>query len=258
MKKIIAILCLLLMPLTASAVANQILFQKRPSDGSAGYDAYLLFAPPSNGFMMFDPSINEPRYFITGTGLNCDSATTVCSVTVNYADIASKPDLSVYATNTSVAAAVSGKQSTVTLTTTGTGAATFNSGTGALNIPTPNSATPFNYGAPTAKTVAVSTAYQAADVTKAAVVTISPSCQNATTVLASSACTLQVRQSATAGLTCSNGTVASTWTSTVQLGLVFTQTSGSPFDVKLPIGGYFILCATSGTFTLSAVEQSAG
>lgn len=120
------------------------------------------------------------------------------------------------------------------------------------------SAAQFNFSAPAARTIALSTAYQAADNTKAAITTISPSCQNATTVLASSACTLQVRQSSTAGLTCNTGTVSMTWTSTVQLGLVFTQSSGSPFDVKLPIGGYMILCPSAGTFTIAAVEQTAG
>lgn len=116
----------------------------------------------------------------------------------------------------------------------------------------------FNFSTPSAKTVAASTAYQAADPTKAAIVTMTPSCTNATTILASSACTLQVRQSASSGLTCSTGTVLLTWTSTVNLGLVFTAGNGFPVDVKLPIGGYFIVCPTAGTFTLSAVEQSAG
>lgn len=116
----------------------------------------------------------------------------------------------------------------------------------------------FNFSDPATRTIAVSTAYQATNTAKAAIVSASVSCQNATTVLASSACTLQVRQSPTSGLTCSTGTVAKTWTSTVQLGLVFTQTSGSPLEVHVPIGGYFILCPTSGTFTIAASEQSAG
>ncbi len=127
-----------------------------------------------------------------------------------------------------------------------------------LNKPTIPTATPFNFGVPTTRTIAVSTVYQATDTTKADILTLSPSCQNVTSVVASSACTLQVRQASAAGLTCSTGTVTQTWTSLVNLGLVFTQTSGSPLDVKLPIGGYFILCPTAGTFTISAVEQSAG
>lgn len=116
----------------------------------------------------------------------------------------------------------------------------------------------FNFGQPTARTLAFSTAYQATDPTRAAILTASAACTNATTLLASSACTLQVRQSATAGLTCSTGTVTMTWTSTVQLGLVFTQTSGAPMDIKIPVAGYFIVCPTAGTFTLSTVEQTMG
>jgi hypothetical protein len=116
----------------------------------------------------------------------------------------------------------------------------------------------FDFGAPVARTLSVSTSYQATNAAKAAVISVSPSCTNATTVLASSACTVQARIG-TGTLTCSTGTVVGTWTSTVQLGLVFTQTSGTPWNIKLPIGGSFILCATAGTFTISnAVDQSAG
>lgn len=125
---------------------------------------------------------------------------------------------------------------------------------GATGAPAPQ----FNFSQPVARTLAVSTQYQAADPTKAAIITVSPSCQNATTVLASSACTIQVRQAAASGLTCATSFAAMSETSTVQLGLVFTQTSGSPFDVKLPIGGYFILCPVAGTFTIAASEQTAG
>lgn len=124
--------------------------------------------------------------------------------------------------------------------------------------PAGTAATPFNFSQPASRTLAFSTAYQAVDPTRAAIITASAACTNATTLLASSACTVQVRQSATAGLTCSTGTVTMTWTSTVQLGLVFTQSSGAAMDIKIPIGGYFIVCPTAGSFTLSAVEQSMG
>jgi hypothetical protein len=126
--------------------------------------------------------------------------------------------------------------------------------TGPAGMPAPT----FNFGAPNVRTIAVSTAYQAADVTKAANIAISPSCTNATTVLAASACTMNVRQSSAAGLTCSTGTVVKTWSSTIALGLVITQGNTFPFDIKLPIGGYFILCPSAGNFTISAVEQAAG
>lgn len=129
--------------------------------------------------------------------------------------------------------------------------------TGPQGIPG-NAAPTFNFSAPTTRTLAVSTAYQASDTTKAALLTVSPACTNATTVLAASACTLQVRQSNFIGLTCGSGIVVSTWSSTVALGLVITQGNSFPLDIKLPIGGYFILCPTAGTFTISAVEQAAG
>lgn len=118
-------------------------------------------------------------------------------------------------------------------------------------------ATPFNWSMPSARTIAVSTAYQALDNTKPAIETISAACTNATTILSASACTLQARVG-TSGLTCSNGTVVGTWASTYSLGLLLTNSSGSPFDIKLPTGAYFIICATAGTFTLGAVDQSAG
>jgi len=143
-----------------------------------------------------------------------------------------------------------------TLTTTGSGAATYNSGTGALNIPTP-AGSAFGFSQPTARTLAVSTSYQALDNTKAAVIVPSYACQNATQVLASSACTIQVRMG-TGTLTCSTGTVYYTQSLTVALGVLLTQNSTNPVPISLPAGASFILCATAGTFTITTVEQSAG
>lgn len=197
----------------------------------------------------------------------------------------------------------------IALTTSGTGAATYNSGTGALNIPTPSAAgsgtvtsitagtglsggaittsgtislpntgtagsynnvttdaqgrvtagsvTKFDFSQPTARTLAVATSYQALDNTKAAVIVPSYACQNATQVLASSACTVQVRMG-TGTLTCSTGTVYYTQSLTVSLGVLLTQNSTNPVPINLPIGGSFILCQVAGTFTISTVEQSAG
>lgn len=129
--------------------------------------------------------------------------------------------------------------------------------TGAQGLPgTP--APTFNYSAPTARTVAVSTAYQATNPAKPADISISPSCTNNSTLIAASACTMNVRQSSAAGLTCSTGTVVKSWSSTIALGVAITQGNAFPFDLKLPIGGYFILCPQAGTFTIAAVEQTAG
>lgn len=117
--------------------------------------------------------------------------------------------------------------------------------------------TAFNYGDPVARTLVASTAYQAADPTKAAIIYPSYSCQNATQVLASSACTLQVRIG-TAGLTCSTGTVYYTQSLTVGLGLLLTQNSTNPVPIFLPAGRSFAICPQTGTFAITAVEQTAG
>lgn len=119
------------------------------------------------------------------------------------------------------------------------------------------SGTLFNFSLPAARTIAVGTSYQASDPTKAAIIVPSYACQNSTTVLASSACTLQVRMG-TGTLTCSTGTVYYTQSLTVGLGLLLTQSSTNPVPINLPIGASFIVCSQAGTFTVTAVEQSAG
>lgn len=131
--------------------------------------------------------------------------------------------------------------------------------TGAAGTPAPT----FNYGAPTARALALSTAYQATDPTKAAILTLSPKCTAALSLVTGTTCALQVRTSPTTGLTCSTGTVYSVWTNgntgTLTVGLGLNQTVGSPGDVKLRIGTWFVLCPVTGTFTLdAAIEQTAG
>lgn len=112
-----------------------------------------------------------------------------------------------------------------------------------------------NFGAETMRTLAVATQYQANDPAKSAIVTVTPSCTVSATVLASSTCSIQIRKSMTTGLTCSNGTVAYQWSNNVSLGLIFTNASASPMDIKLRAGQYFILCAVSGTFTVPYAED---
>lgn len=156
----------------------------------------------------------------------------------------------------------SGARSAISLTTTGSGAATYNSVTGNINVPTPPGASPFNYGSINTRTFAVSTAYQATDNTKAAVVKVSPSCTASLSLTAGGTCTIQARVGSS-GLTCSTGTVLATWTNantgTLTIGLGLNQTVGSPGNIELAIGEYFILCATSGTFTLAnGIDRSQG
>lgn len=114
----------------------------------------------------------------------------------------------------------------------------------------------FNFGSPVTRTLIAGTAYQANDTTKPSIVTVTPTCTNSTTVLAASTCTLQARVGVS-GLTCSSGTVVGTWNSAYSLGLLLTNVSAYPGDIKLPAGAYFILCATAGTSTIAAVDQTA-
>lgn len=113
----------------------------------------------------------------------------------------------------------------------------------------------FNFGLPAAKTVSLSTDYQAADPSKAAIITPTFTCTNATQVLVSSACTLQIRLGAST-ITCSTGTIIYTQSLTVSLGVLLTQASSNPVQINLPIGAHFIACPTAGTFTIAAVEQA--
>jgi len=232
MKKFLLAAFLLLSANVALADANDISFMQR-NPTNTGYITRIPLTPTDGSSVIFmfngttyqTDGIPKAGYAIIGSGLSYDGTT-------------------LSATGGAGAAGAAGPQGPIGLT----------GATGPAGAAAPT----FNFSAPAARTLAVSTQYQAADVTKAAITTVSASCTNSSTLVAASACTLQVRQSATTGLTCSTGTVSMTWTSTVALGLVLTQTSGSPFDVKVPIGGYFILCATAGTFTMSAVEQTAG
>jgi hypothetical protein len=271
MKKLLVLLLALASAPSFASNPGDVEFLRRWLDGSQGVEPIFVPEPATTALFVYDKPNRTFIFKQIGTRFDCSTA--YCNVTggtgaTGMTGAAGSNGASAY--EIAVANGFSGSQaawlaSLVGLPgstgpagangTNGTAGATGATGaTGPAGTPAPT----FNFGAPAAKTVAVSTVYQAADITKAAIVTISPSCQNATSVLASSACTVQVRQSSAVGLTCSTGTVSQTWTSTVQLGLVFTQTSGSPFDVKLPIGGYFILCANAGAFTVSAVEQSAG
>lgn len=116
----------------------------------------------------------------------------------------------------------------------------------------------FNYGDPVARTLALSTAYQALDITKAADVTLTLTCRNQSTLLAASACTAQIRYGITSTSICTAGTTVATWTSTYALGLVLDNTSGSPVNVRLGAGRFFAICPTAGTFTVAAVDQAVG
>lgn len=222
-KLVLALLLLLCLPVHAQYTPFALQIFQADVSGTFFWGRNFIPAnPASSYFLMYDGGSSQPKTGVIGTGLAWDGTTL----------------------SSSVAAQVNSD---------------WNASSGLAQILNKPSPYVFNFGDPTTRTLAVSTTYQASDPSKAAIVTVSPNCTNATTVIAASACTLQVRQSASSGLNCSNGTVASTWTSTYALGLLLTNASGSPIDVKLGIGRYFILCPTAGSFTITtAVDQAVG
>jgi len=119
----------------------------------------------------------------------------------------------------------------------------------------------FSFGLPAARTLALTTPYQATNPAKPAIVTVSPSCTASLTLAGGSTCSMQVRIGV-APLTCTSGTVVATWTNgntgALSVGLALSQTVGAPYGINLPTGASFILCPTAGTFTVTAAEQIAG
>lgn len=209
--------------------------------------------------------INKPTTCAGYAISDCVTPSSLTSTMSNYPTNASLTSvLTSYPTNSSLATTLTSYALTSTVNTglaakfntpTGT-AAQYVRGDGALaTLPV---AVPFNFSDPVVRTLAPSTVYQATVTTKAAIVSATVSCKNNSTLVAASACTIQVRQSPTTGLTCSNGVVSKSWSSVVDSGLLFGQTSGSPLEINVPIGAYFILCPTAGTFTATGSEQIPG
>lgn len=272
MKKIILI-CSLLLASFSNADPYDVTVRQRNAADTGYLDRFVSFPAGSASclFALDGPTI-LPNCYLLGSGLVLSSG--VLSVTASasqiqsdwtqantsladyiknkpalfsgaYADLTGKPTLF-----SGAYADLTGKPSLATVATTGA----YIDLSGKPTIPT---VTAFNFSQPAARTIVVNTSYQATDPSKAAVIVPSYACQNATTVLAASGCTVQVRMG-TGTLTCSTGTVYYTQSLTVALGVLITQSSTNPVQINLPIGASFIICPTTGTFTISAVEQSAG
>lgn len=268
MTKLLIVMFFLLFSRYIWAAANDIVFTQRNATDTGTFTRFPMVPSSTPGILGFNISSVLPEWWTLGPGLQV-TGTTIDVVgggsQVNsdwnsvsgVSQILNKPTNVSAFTNDLNFINQSQARTSISLTTTGTGAASYNNSTGVLNIPTPATQAPFNFSQPSAKTVAVNTSYQAADPSKAAIITPSYACQNATTVLAASGCTLQVRIG-TGTLTCSTGTVVYTQSLTVQLGVLITQNSTNPVQINLPINGSFIVCPTAGTFTITAVEQSAG
>lgn len=286
MKKLFALLAMMLAVSDACSQANamQLTFRNPANNGIVSYQIPVP-ANGADGLVTYNASTNQPEYTVLGPTMTRTGGVLNASVTTGpqgatgpqgpQGDVGPKGDK-----GDTGAQGVQGPQGAQgsqglqgvkgdagNVGATGlqgpkgdTGAQGVKGDTGAQG----SAGTPapvFNFGAPNTRTLAVSTAYQATDITKAAIATISPQCSAAITVGGGSTCTLQARIAASS-LTCSTGVIVAQWTNgntgTLVVGVALNQIVGAPGDVKLPIGWYFILCPVSGTFTVSAVDQTAG
>ena len=296
MKKLTLAVILWLLALfsgTAYAEGNSLIITQRNS-ADTGNILRTLPNPPTDGLLIWNKSTNLPSYLTVGAGLVSSNGVLSAiptsqvnadwNATTGAAQILNKPALKTVAitgqaadlTGLSVAAQtgsyndllnkptlfsgswadLSGKPVFATVATTGS----YNDLADKPAIPTPYT---FDFGDPVARTLALSTAYQASNPAKASIVTVSTSCTASLTLTAGGTCTLQVRTSPTSGLNCTNGTLYASNTNantgTLAVGLGLNQRIGSTVDIKLRAGSFFILCPVSGTFTVdAAVDQTAG
>lgn len=263
---------------------NLTIQQRNATD--TGYIQRILPTPASsaNGLIYYNGTTQLPGYVVLGTGLSISdgvlsSSGTSASVnadwnagsgpglilnkptistvgmTGQYGDLFGAPTLAAVATSGQYAD-LAGRPALATVATTGN----YND---LLNKPAIPTAYTFNFGDPIPRSLATSTAYQASDPSRAAVVTASTSCTASLSLTAGGTCALQVRTSPAASLSCSTGTVYATLTNTntgtLTVGLGLNQRVGSSIGINLRAGSYFILCPTSGTFAVdSAVDQSVG
>ena len=255
MKKIIISLVLAIVGASAHAGPDDIIFTQRNSTDTGNIPRTIAH-PTVPGLMYYD--MLSPGYLTLGSGLAISSGVLNASGSVGATGPAGPagptgPAGATGATGPTGLTGATGPQGPQGIQ--GIQGVAGTNGTNGTNAPQ------FNYGAPIARTLAVSTSYQATDTTKAAEISISPQCTASISLAGGSTCTLQVRLSATTA-TCSTGTVVAAWTNgntgTLTVGLSLNQIIGSPGGIKLPIGYYFVLCAVSGTFTNASVEQSAG
>lgn len=247
MKKILLSLALLLaIPCFGQVFPYNILLTQRTPDNQ-DYTSRVLPNPANsaNGIIYFNGTTQLPGYLVLGTGLSVSDGVMSASGGGTQADWNA----------TTGPSRILNKPTISTVGMTGQYSDLF----GAPTIPT---VTAFNFGMPSARTLGLSTAYQANDATKASIITVSPQCTASITLVTGATCVIQARIG-TASLTCSTGTPVATWangnTGTLTIGLALNQIVGAPGAINLPSGAYFILCPVSGTFTInSAVDQPAG
>jgi len=235
----------------ALAGPHSIVFTQRNA-ADTGNVLRTIQQPAQDALVYFNTATNLPSYWTVGPGLTVSGGVLQASVPSGPPGPQGPPG----------PAGADGAPGA----TGATGAKGDKGDTGAQGVqgiqgPAGTPAPTFNFGLPAARTLALSTPYQATNTAKPAIVTVSPSCSASLTLAGGTTCTLQARIGA-APLTCSGGTIVATWTNgntgALTVGLSLNQIVGTPYGINLPTGASFILCPVSGTFTVSAAEQTAG
>lgn len=239
MKKLIALLALVSTSVFAGPL-DVTLQQRNALDN--GNLTRTLASPATDGLFYFDAATKLPGYVTLGNGL---------TITNGVISAAALPSLSTVA--------YTGQAGDITGLAPVALSGSYNDLT---NKPTIQAPVKFDYGDPVTRALSANTVYQATDPTKASVLTVTTACTASLSLTAGGTCSMQIRTSPTAGLTCSTGTVYGTVTNvntgTLTIGLGLNQRVGSITTINLRSGSYFTLCPTAGTFDISVVDQTAG
>lgn len=284
-KILFPLILLLTLPCFAQVSPYNVMIQQRTPD-NLDYTNRVLPNPANNanGIIYFNGTTKLPGYLVLGDGLTVSDGILSASstsgailadwtATTGPSRILNKPTIStvgmtgqygdLFGTPTLATVAMSGQYADLAGRPVLAPIATTGNYNDLINKPAIPAAYTFNFGDPIARSLALSTAYQANDPTRAALITASTSCTAALSLTAGGTCTLQIRTGTAASLSCSTGTVYATLTNantgTLTVGLGLNQRVGSAATIALRAGSYFILCPTSGTFAVdSVVDQSAG
>ena len=119
------------------------------------------------------------------------------------------------------------------------------------------------FGAPTTRTVALGTAYQATTNTKPAIVTLNLTSIASLTLTAGTTPTANIVIGATTAVATGTGTIVGKYanglTGALVVGLAINSTTTVPFSFALPTGWYFAVVQTAATVSIvSAFDQSVG
>lgn len=115
-----------------------------------------------------------------------------------------------------------------------------------------------NVGYGVNRTLALATAYQATDPTKAAVITLSLDCTITGVISVATSCQGEVRVGATTAVATGTGNIAGLYKNSLGLSIINNLGQDMTITVLLPIGGYFAVRQTagSGLSTANAFDQS--